>query len=46
MDAPYRIAAAPNAVVTLDGTLINKAGLITGGSSPQEKARVSKWAQS
>ena len=25
-------------VVTLDGTLINKAGLITGGSSPQEKS--------
>lgn len=32
-------------VVTLDGTLINKAGLITGGSSPQEKARAAKWNQ-
>ena len=32
-------------VVTLDGTLINKAGLITGGSSPQEKARANKWNQ-
>jgi structural maintenance of chromosome 1 len=32
-------------VVTTDGTLINKAGLITGGSSPQEKARANKWNQ-
>uniref|UniRef100_A0A7S2JH31 SMC hinge domain-containing protein n=1 Tax=Haptolina brevifila TaxID=156173 RepID=A0A7S2JH31_9EUKA len=32
-------------VVTLDGTLINKAGLITGGSSPGEKARANKWDQ-
>ena len=26
-------------------TLINKAGLLTGGSSPQERARASKWNQ-
>ena len=32
-------------VVTLDGTLINKAGLITGGSSPGERARANKWDQ-
>ena len=32
-------------VVTIDGTLINKAGLITGGSSPQETARANKWNQ-
>mmetsp|Transcript_13773 Transcript_13773/g.37285 ORF Transcript_13773/g.37285 Transcript_13773/m.37285 type:complete len:1277 (-) Transcript_13773:524-4354(-) len=30
-------------VVTLDGTLINKAGLMTGGSSPQDRARANRW---
>ena len=30
-------------VVTTDGTLINKAGLMTGGSSPAERARASRW---
>ncbi len=30
-------------VVTLDGTLINKAGLMTGGSSSSDRARSSKW---
>eukprot|EP00316_Scyphosphaera_apsteinii_P022800 CAMPEP_0119313214 /NCGR_PEP_ID=MMETSP1333-20130426/28260_1 /TAXON_ID=418940 /ORGANISM="Scyphosphaera apsteinii, Strain RCC1455" /LENGTH=1316 /DNA_ID=CAMNT_0007317997 /DNA_START=36 /DNA_END=3986 /DNA_ORIENTATION=- len=32
-------------VVTLDGTLINKAGLMTGGSSQGDRARASKWNQ-
>lgn len=30
-------------VVTKDGTLINKAGLITGGSSQSDKEREKKW---
>ena len=30
-------------VVTIDGSLINKAGLMTGGSSNVERARASKW---
>jgi structural maintenance of chromosome 1 len=30
-------------VVTLDGTLINKGGLMTGGSSPGDRARANKW---
>jgi chromosome segregation ATPase len=29
--------------VTKDGTLINKAGLITGGSSQSDKEREKKW---
>jgi len=32
-------------VVTIDGSLINKAGLMTGGSSPADRARASKWNQ-
>ena len=32
-------------VVTLDGSLINKAGLMTGGSSFGEQARANKWDQ-
>ena len=32
-------------MVTLDGTLINKAGLMTGGSSAGEAARASRWNQ-
>lgn len=30
-------------VVTTDGTLINKAGLMTGGSSHQDRARANRW---
>ena len=32
-------------VVTIDGTVINKAGLMTGGSSGSERARAARWNQ-
>ncbi len=32
-------------VVTVDGTIINKAGLMTGGSSGGERARAARWNQ-
>ena len=32
-------------VVTVDGTIINKAGLMTGGSSGNERARAARWNQ-
>ena len=32
-------------VVTIDGTVINKAGLMTGGSSGGERARAARWNQ-
>ena len=32
-------------VVTVDGTVINKAGLMTGGSSGGERARAARWNQ-
>ena len=32
-------------VVTLDGSIINKGGLMTGGSSPGDRARANRWNQ-